>query len=120
MKQAKRAMKKDQEKNEEENLTNQLGIQIDQLKSQVTGVNKTLSFLDEEFAEWVFSAENKLPTEQLQLIAKTTALKRNSNYKKQKITKLKEQIKVLEMKKKKVQIVLILKEIENKQKSWNF
>ena len=70
MKQAKRAMKKDQEKNEEENLTNQLGIQIEQLKSQVTGVNKTLSFLDEEFAEWVFSAENKLPTEQPQSIAK--------------------------------------------------
>ena len=59
-------MKKDKEKSEEENLINQLGIQVNQLKSKVAGINNTLNFLDEEFTECVISAENKSPTEQFQ------------------------------------------------------
>ena len=58
--------------------------------------------MDEEFTECVFSAENKSPTEQSQLIAKVTALRRKSNDKKEEIRELEEQIKVLEMKRKKV------------------
>ena len=58
--------------------------------------------MDEEFTECVFSAENKSPTEQSQLIAKATALRRKSNDKKEEIRELEEQIKVLEMKRKKV------------------
>ena len=50
-------MKKDKEKSEEENLINQLGIQVNQLKSKVAGINNTLNFLDEEFTECVISAE---------------------------------------------------------------
>ena len=65
-KEAKRAMKKDKEKSEEENLINQLGIQVNQLKSKMAGINNTLNFLDEEFTEYVISAENKSPTEQFQ------------------------------------------------------
>ena len=42
------------------------------------------------------------PTEQSQLIAKATALRRKSNDKKEEIRELEEQIKVLEMKRKKV------------------
>ena len=58
--------------------------------------------MDEEFTECVFSAENKSPTEQSQLIAKATALRRKNNDKKEEIRELEEQIKVLEMKRKKV------------------
>ena len=58
--------------------------------------------MDEEFTECVFSAENKSPTEQSQLIAKATALRCKSNDKKEEIRELEEQIKVLEMKRKKV------------------
>ena len=58
--------------------------------------------MDEEFTECVFSAENKSPTEQSQLTAKATALRRKSNDKKEEIRELEEQIKVLEMKRKKV------------------
>ena len=65
-------------------------------------INKTLNFLDEEFTQCVFNAEHKSPTEQSQLIAKATALKRKSNDKKEEIRELEEQIKVLEMKRKKV------------------
>ena len=65
-------------------------------------INKTLNFLNEEFTECVFSAENKQPTEPSQLIAKATALKRKSNDEKVEIRELEEQIKVLQMKSKKV------------------
>ena len=65
-------------------------------------INKTLNFLDEEFTECVFSAENKSSTEQSQLIAKATALKRKSKDKKEEIRELEEQIEVFEMKRKKV------------------
>ena len=58
--------------------------------------------MDEEFTECVTSAENKSPTEQSQLIAKATALGRKSNDKKEEIRELEEQIKILEMKRKKV------------------
>ena len=95
-------MKKDTGKSEEENLTNQLGIQINQLKSKVADINNSLNFLDEEFTECLFSAENKSPTEQSQLIAKATALKRKSNDKNDESRELEEQIKVLEMKRRKV------------------
>ena len=88
-------------KSEEENLTNQLGIQINQLKSKLAEINKTLHFLDEEFTEYIFSAASKSSTEQSQLIAKATALKRKNNVKKEEIRELEEQIKVLEMKRKK-------------------
>ena len=54
---AKRTMKKDKEKSEEENLINQLDSQINQLKSKVADIDKTLNFLDEKFTERVFSAE---------------------------------------------------------------
>ena len=62
----------------------------------MVGINKTL----DNFV--VFITENRSPTEQSQLIAKATALKRKSNDKKEKIRKLEEQIKVLKMKRKKV------------------
>ena len=97
----KHAMKKDKKKSEEENLTNQLGIQIKQLKSKLAEINKTLHFLDEEFTEYIFNAASKSSTEQSQLIAKTTALKCKNNVKKEEIRELEEQIKVLEMKRKK-------------------
>ena len=62
----------------------------------MVGINKTLdNFL-------VCITENRSPTEQSQLIAEATALKRKSNDKKEKIRKLEEQIKVLKMKRKKV------------------
>ena len=67
---AKCAMKK-KLKCEEENLTNQLGIQINQLKSKVAYIIKILNFLDEEFTECVFSAKNKSPTEQSQVDSKS-------------------------------------------------
>lgn len=55
---ANHAMKNDQEKFKEENLTNQLGIQINQLKSKVAEINRTLNFLDKELRECVIKAEN--------------------------------------------------------------
>ena len=55
---ANHAMKNDQEKFKEENLTNQLGIQINQLKSKVAEINGTLNFLDKELRECVIKAEN--------------------------------------------------------------
>ena len=90
-KEAKRAMKKDKEKSEEENLINQLGIQVNQLKSKVAGINNTLNFLDEEFTECVISAENKSPA--VSVIAKTTALNRKSNDKEEEVRGLEEQLK---------------------------
>ena len=51
-------MKNDQEKFKEDNLTNQLGIQINQLKSKVAEINRTLNFLDKELRECVIKAEN--------------------------------------------------------------
>ena len=55
---ANHAMKNDQEKFKEDNLTNQLGIQINQLKSKVAEINRTLNFLDKELRECVIKAEN--------------------------------------------------------------
>ena len=60
---AKHALKKDKESSEDENLTKQLGIQINQLKSKVADVNKALNFLDEEFTQCVLNTENRSPTE---------------------------------------------------------
>ena len=61
-----------------------------------------IDFLDEEFEESVFNAENKSPGEQTKLIAKATALKRKSHSKKEEIKEKEKQIQVLEEKRKKM------------------
>ena len=99
---AKRDSKKAKEISEQENLANQIGFQINQLKSKVACIKQTLAYLDNEFTECVFDAENKAPAEQSKLIAKATAPKRKSNDKSKEIKELEEQIKVLETKRKKV------------------
>ena len=49
---------------DKENLKKQLSNQITQLNSNVNDIQKTIDFLDEEFEESVFNAENKSPEEQ--------------------------------------------------------
>ena len=82
-----------------DNHSKQLSDQIKQLKVKTDELQKTANYLDVEFTNSIFEAENK-PSEQSTLIAKATALKRKSNLKKEEIKEIEELILVLEKKRK--------------------
>ena len=99
---SKKLAKKEKVLTEQENQKRMLTIEISEAKKKIDSLNKTVSYLDEQFTNSIFQAEEQSVNEQTQLIAKATALKRKSMSKSEEAKRLEEQVKILEAKRKKL------------------
>ena len=98
----KKSARQEKELTEQENQKRALGITISELNLKIEGLKKTVAFLEEEFTNSIFKAEEKNGDEQSNLVAKATALKRKSVSKSEEVKKLEENVKILEAKRKKL------------------